>query len=184
MSRDPYGMKSIIKKVQRDSYVPVDYTRCDSRKRKTSFKDRLLGDMAETAERRGESLDFLVEEEESTPPPPPPKHKPTVLPAVGTRRVKHGIRPSSGVFGLVYDMQELDRDAFMLFYLEASREFEERTGDGGWTGQVMEHVLGFCGEEALKEKSGAEEEEGQEEGQEELEQEFSSSDEETASCEA
>ena len=139
MSNTPYGMKGIINKIQQENIQPCDYATPTNKQRSKSFLDRVVGGMVERAEAEGDTINFKIEEEEIQ--PPPPKRSATVLPSLGTRRVKNGIRPSSGVFSLVYDMQELDQDAFMLFYLEASREFEERTGDEGWTGKVMGNIL-------------------------------------------
>ena len=138
--KEPYGINAVINKIQRETTQPFS-AQDDSRRRTTSFNEKLLNGVVERAEREGITLD--LKEEPVVPPPPKPTSR-TVLPSIGTKRVKGGLKIATGVFSLVHEMQQLDDSALLLFYLEVSREYEERTSDPGWTSMVMEHVMSHC----------------------------------------
>ena len=179
MRQGTYGINKLLKELQRGSIIPAEHF-YEPRNRTRSFKDKMLTDMVDRAEREG----IHIEMETKPVPPTPKEHHHTVLPSHGTRILKDGIRPATGVFATVHDMQELDDNAFLLFYLETTREYEKRMEDKGWTGHVMEHVLsiweknvggdgnameemmGEC-EEVMKGKDGGKREEAVEEGGEE-----------------
>ncbi|MDG6221111.1 MAG: hypothetical protein QCI38_06640, partial [Candidatus Thermoplasmatota archaeon] len=140
MSRDPYGLKDVIKKAQRDSMYLNPTCFNDPPKRRTkSFKNKLIGEVVERAGRDGIFIE--MPDEEPIPPPARPRRSETILPGRETRITEHGIKPAEGVLGLVHNMHELEDSEFILFYIEAAREYHKRTGDEGWIGKIVEHVL-------------------------------------------
>jgi len=141
-NRNQSSLSAVISKVQRETSQPCALIE-DTRRRTKSFGERLTKGVVQRAEQEGVIIE-LKDEPDYPPPPPPKKKSKTVLPAAGPRRVKHGIQLSTGVFALVHEMQQLDDSALLLFYLEVSREYEERTEDAGWTNMVMEHVMSRC----------------------------------------
>ena len=134
---EPYTFKSVINNVCRESIPQNSYSQND-RKRTKSFQGIISRNVKNRAEKEGITIDI---EEDKQDMPTICDKAPTVLPGAGPKRTKHGISKPTGIFAIVHDMQELDDNAFLLLYLEATREYESRTQDKGWTNHVMEHVM-------------------------------------------
>ncbi|MCD6462035.1 MAG: hypothetical protein J7L61_04770 [Thermoplasmata archaeon] len=140
MTDDIYSMNKMLQRLKRESYTP-NLPHRDLRPRSTSFAKSLIESVVQRAEREGEKLEIPLENESV--PPPPPQKKTSVLPPKGAKRTPHGIIPPSGIFGAISIIQDMSDEEFLLFYIEASREYEERTARRGWTQRVVDDIMSF-----------------------------------------
>ncbi|GEM_PF-6188698 len=141
---ETYSLNKMIRRMRNENSVPE--TVREGRPRTRSFTQDLLDSVISRAEAEGKKIELLPDDSaQVVQPPPRPAPKKTVLPPASVKVTREGIRVPGGLFAMVNQMAEMEDETFYMFYIEASLEYERRSGNKGWTRQVVEQMFGKKG---------------------------------------